>query len=154
MPSGNTSLCLRRHARGIASRHMLKLLLTVPELTRPDRHQPLLLMNLRSVPKRSPKVLKAFGGGENQYARGGFSSASQRTFSDRSRITDKFIRRRVDAVRDAASRYSSIDVSTTPSDEFAIRPEAISESAKGNDRKPGIKLLNEKGCLSESNSLQ
>ena len=25
MPSGNTSLCLKRHARGIASRHMLKL---------------------------------------------------------------------------------------------------------------------------------
>ena len=27
MPSGNTSLCLKRHARGIASRHMLKLFL-------------------------------------------------------------------------------------------------------------------------------
>ena len=25
MPSGNTSLCLKRHARGIASRHMLRL---------------------------------------------------------------------------------------------------------------------------------
>ena len=25
VPSGNTSLCLKRHARGIASRHMLKL---------------------------------------------------------------------------------------------------------------------------------
>ena len=27
MPSGNTSLCLKRHARGIASRHMLKFIL-------------------------------------------------------------------------------------------------------------------------------
>ena len=46
---------------------------------------------------RSPKSLEAFGRGENQSARGGFSSASQRAVSDRSRISDKFKRHRVDA---------------------------------------------------------
>ena len=52
---------------------------------------------------RSPKQLKAFGVGENYCARGGFSSASQRCFSERSRIADKFKRRRVDNERNASA---------------------------------------------------
>ena len=52
---------------------------------------------------RSSKQLKAFGVGENYCARGGFSSASQRCFSERSRIADKFKRRRVDNERNASA---------------------------------------------------
>ena len=42
----------------------------------------------------SPKQLKTFGVGENYFARGGFSSASGRRFSERGRIAGKFNRRR------------------------------------------------------------
>ena len=52
---------------------------------------------------RSPKQLKAFGVGENYCARGGFSSASQRCFSERSRIADKFKRRRAHNGRNASA---------------------------------------------------
>ena len=52
---------------------------------------------------RSPKQLKAFGVGENYCARGGFSSASQRCFSERSRIADKFKRRRAHDERNASA---------------------------------------------------
>ena len=36
MPSGNTSLCLKRHARGIASRHILKLFRSCYEINYTD----------------------------------------------------------------------------------------------------------------------
>ena len=51
---------------------------------------------------RSPKQLKTFGVGENYCARGGFSSASGRRFSERSRIADKFKRRRAHNGRNAS----------------------------------------------------
>ena len=56
-----------------------------------------------AVGRRAPKQLKAFGVGENYCARGGFSDASQRSFSERSRITDKFKRRRAHNGRNASA---------------------------------------------------
>ena len=51
---------------------------------------------------RSPKQLKTFGVGENYCARGGFSSASGRRFSERGRIAGKFNRRRAHHGRNAS----------------------------------------------------